>query len=271
MQQGDDALKEATKLTCLFECSVPSQPTIDTGGAAVRRPAKISTDVSPKDRLILHFHGLGLAPPWIGSEERDFWCEKDRFASILDNICALSHVARIEITFDDGNISDANIAVPALVDRGLTAAFFVCAGRIGFPGYLDTPAIKDMISAGMEVASHGWSHVDWRRVDDKTLDVEVDDARQKIAEIVGYAIDKVSIPFGSYDRRILSRLKRSNIRTVFTSDGGRAPLNGWILPREVFKASWDDDKQTLVDLATAPFSLRAKLSRLIIMQIKRLR
>ena len=116
------------------------------------------------ERLILHFHGVGPVPDGIGSEERNYWCEEDRFKSILG--------------------------------------------------------------------------VDWRRVDDKMLDVEIDEAPKKIADALGCAIAKVSIPFGSYDRRVVRRLRRSEAKTVFTSDGGRAPLTGWMLPRESFRTSW---------------------------------
>ena len=77
------------------------------------------------------------------------------------------------ITFDDGNQSDAKIALPALVKRGLRASFFICAGRIGRPGYLDRVAIRDLLDAGMEVGSHGMRHLDWRKIDDTTLNVEI--------------------------------------------------------------------------------------------------
>ena len=223
-----------------------------------------------KERLILHFHGLGSVADWIELEERNYWCEEDRFKSILDSICALSQVVPIEMTFDDGNISDVVIALPALVDRGMTATFFVCAGRIGLAGYLDRSALNEIISAGMEIGSYGWGHVDWRSVDDKTLDLEVDEARKKIVDVTGCAIDKVAIPFGSYDRRVLRRLRRSEIKTVFTSDGGRAPLTGWMLPREVFRTTWDDNR-TLVEMATGPISMNARFRRAIVGLIKRLR
>lgn len=150
------------------------------------------TQILAAERLILHFHGVGPVPDGIGSEERNYWCEEDRFKSILDSVCTLSTEIPIEITFDDGNISDAVVALPALVDRGLTASFFVCAGRIGLSGYLDKSAMIDIISSNMDIGSHGWGHVDWRRVDDKMLDVEFDEALKKIADTLGCAIAKVS-------------------------------------------------------------------------------
>jgi peptidoglycan/xylan/chitin deacetylase (PgdA/CDA1 family) len=233
-------------------------------------PVDISTAATSTERLILHFHGLGPIPDWIESPERDYWCDEHRFTAILDNIRALSQVVPIEITFDDGNISDALIALPALLQRGQTATFFICAGRIGKLGYLDASAMNDLVSAGMGIGSHGWGHVDWRRVDDAGLDLEIDASRDMIANVIGRAIDKTAIPFGSYDRRVLQRLRRSNIKTVFTSDGGRAPLAGWMLPREVFRASWDDNR-TLIEMATRPLSTAASVRRSIIRAVKRLR
>jgi peptidoglycan/xylan/chitin deacetylase (PgdA/CDA1 family) len=224
---------------------------------------KISNLAVPKERLILNLHGLGPVPDRIGSEERKYWCDEARFRSILDSVSTLPQHVSVEFTFDDGNISDATIAMPVLLDRGQTACFFVCAGRIGRPGYLNSSAMRDIISAEMEIGSHGWGHVDWRRADDKTLDTEIDEARKKIADVAGCVIDKVAIPFGSYDRRVLRRLRRSEseIKTVFTSDGGRVRRPGWMLAREPYDTSWDDS--TLAELATRPLSIRKLIGRYV--------
>jgi hypothetical protein len=242
----------------------------DHMGSQMSECAQISKVAYRNERLILLFHGLGSVPGSITSEERDYWCDEDRFTSILNCLPTLTQVIQIELTFDDGNISDAVIALPALLRHGLKATFFVCSGRIGLPGYLDGPALKDIISAGMEVGSHGWGHVDWRKVDERTLDLEINGSRKKLGEIIGYAVEKVAVPFGSYDRRIVNRLRRSRIRTVYTSDGGRAPLTGWMLPREDFNTSWDENR-TLIKLATSPIPMDARIARLIRGAIKRLR
>jgi peptidoglycan/xylan/chitin deacetylase (PgdA/CDA1 family) len=211
---------------------------------------------------MLIFHGLGSVPDWIGSEERKYWCHEDRFKLILDGVCMLSPHISVELHFDDGNISDVTIAMPTLRDLGLTAGFFVCAGRIGRAGYLDCSAMAELISAKMEIGSHGWGHIDWRRANDKTLDLEIDEARKKIADVTGCGIDKVAIPFGSYDRRVLRRLRSSGneIKAAYTSDGGRVQHPGWLLPREAYHVSWDDG--TLAKLAICPLSTRRFIARI---------
>ena len=175
----------------------------------------------------------------------------------------------IEITFDDGNASDADIALPALVERGLSATFFVCAGRVGAPGYLDGAAMGELISAGMRIGSHGWSHLDWRHVDGPQLDQEIDGARRSLADVTGRAIDEVAIPFGRYDRRVIGHLKRSAFGQVFSSDGGRARSGTWLAPREAYTTAWT--ATTLSEVAVAQPSPVAAARRLVVRSLKQLR
>jgi colanic acid/amylovoran biosynthesis glycosyltransferase len=231
----------------------------------------MTADKPKKKQLILNFHGVGAVPDGIDSAERHFWCNENLFTSVLDYIQTLRTQDLIQLTFDDGNMSDAVVALPALIDRGLTASFFICAARIGLPRYLDCSAIKDLVAAGMQIGSHGWSHVDWRRVDDKALDVEVDEARKRIADVVGHDIDKVAIPFGSYDRRVLRRIRRSksDIKVVYTSDRGFAPLTGWLLPRESYNAAWDN--RTLIRMLYSPLPPKIRIRRTVGRFIRRWR
>jgi peptidoglycan/xylan/chitin deacetylase (PgdA/CDA1 family) len=218
---------------------------------------------------MLHFHGIGEVPGWVTGEEVDYWCARDRFERILDDIVSLRETP-ILLTFDDGNLSDATIALPAMAARGLKAGFFIVADRIGRRGYLDVAAIKDLLAAGMHIGSHGWSHVDWRKTSDATLAREVHAAREKLADLIGIAIDTVAVPFGSYDRRVLRELRAGRFATVYTSDGGPARLDRWIVPREVFRASWNDPV-TLRDLAFDRTTFRMRARRALARVYKRWR
>jgi peptidoglycan/xylan/chitin deacetylase (PgdA/CDA1 family) len=181
------------------------------------------------------------------------------FVSIIESIPQVSEETGIpiEITFDDGFCSDFEIAAPALDRRGLTAAFFVCAGRIGKPGYLDARQLRSLASAGMSIGSHGWDHLDWRLIQNAaSLDREIFQARSFIEDTVSKGpINSVAIPFGSYDRRVL-RMVTQAFSVIYTSDVGLAPVAGKIVPRETYK-SHEWDKNTLRKLASprAPLKL----------------
>lgn len=190
-------------------------------------------------RLVLNFHGIGMVPPDVGEEERPFWTTEQTFHELLDQVLPLSTSSglAIQITFDDGNLSDLTTALPALLERGLRASFFVCAGRIGHPRYLDSTQIRGLHDAGMTVGSHGWGHVDWRTVDDATLDEELQGAREHLSDILRHAVREAAVPFGSYDRRVVRAVRRSGFHTVYTSDRGRAG-RGWLVPRETWLFDW---------------------------------
>jgi peptidoglycan/xylan/chitin deacetylase (PgdA/CDA1 family) len=190
--------------------------------------------------VILNFHGVGDPPPGTDPAERIYWWDQTAFNSLLDHVCTAMHAndLRITITFDDGNISDARIALPALASRGLTARFFVCAGRIGQSHYLDKPALADLLAAGMSIGSHGMHHVDWRRASAEELKQETAGARQMLEDACACPVDEAAVPFGSYDRRVIANLRRQNWRSVYTSDGGVAFEDAWIKPRNSLSRGW---------------------------------
>jgi peptidoglycan/xylan/chitin deacetylase (PgdA/CDA1 family) len=224
-----------------------------------------------RERLVLTFHGIGDPPAHVGKDERPYWCPESAFTSILDHVGEVQNDAGlpIQITLDDGNDTDARLALPALVERGLTAHFFICAGRIGGAGYLDKAQVRQLRDAGMEIGSHGWGHVDWRRVDDAGMDQELRVAREWLSEIAGKDVTDVAIPFGSYDRRVMGMLRHSRVHAVYTSDGGRASARGWMISRQTCTATWD--AMTLWRIACTPPPPRERIRRAVVCLVKRYR
>ena len=221
--------------------------------------------------LVFTLHGIGEPHPDVGHDEAFVWMTRDHYATLLDSIVAARATADLPIamTFDDGNASDATIALPELVRRGLKATFFVCAGRIGAPGYLDRAALHDLLQAGMEIGTHGMHHRDWRTLDDRALDVELGEARQRIEDTCGRPVTAAAIPFGSYDWRVLARLRRENFDCVYTSDGGLARSEARLKPRETLDATWQE-RDIRRALATSP-SFKTRLRRNAAMLYKALR
>jgi peptidoglycan/xylan/chitin deacetylase (PgdA/CDA1 family) len=152
----------------------------------------------------------------------------DSFASVLDSVVGRPDV---RITFDDGNASDVVHALPALQRRGLKATFFVVAGRLGAPGFLDDTGVRALVDGGMNIGSHGMSHRRWRQLNDHALREELCVARRILEAIVERPVTEAACPFGSYDRRVLRFLRRHGYERVYTSDRGLARPEAWLQPR----------------------------------------
>ena len=77
------------------------------------------------------FHGVGRPQRALEPGEADYWISTTLFLELLDAVMGRDDV---RVSFDDGNLSDIAIALPALIERDLRAEFFVLAGRLDLPG-----------------------------------------------------------------------------------------------------------------------------------------
>jgi peptidoglycan/xylan/chitin deacetylase (PgdA/CDA1 family) len=218
---------------------------------------------------ILALHGIGSPHQSVTSDEPYYWLSQAAFISLLKTIVATQETScpPIVITFDDGNESDVLIALPELAKRNLKAIFFVVGARIGLPHYLDRAALRDLVSAGMEIGTHGMYHRDWRKLNDVELHVELEAARRRIEDICGTAVTKAGIPFGSYDRRVLNRLRSEPFECVYTADGGLAQSCAWLKPRHTICS--DIAEREMKSIITSYPTLPARLRRCTSMLYKR--
>lgn len=191
--------------------------------------------------LYLTFHGIGapVIPPADG--ELKYFVSADVFHETIAMLDTLEAVSGIEthVTFDDGNVSDYDLGLPALLAHRRSGKFFVLAGRIGQKGYLSADQIREMAAAGMEIGTHGHGHVDWRRLDAAGRQLELVDARRKIEDILGAPVTSASLPFGGFDRQLLQRLKSLGYERVFTSSTGLAYTSQWFCPRRSLTDTFD--------------------------------
>lgn len=184
--------------------------------------------MSHRPRVNICFHGVGEPTRRRDPGEEQYWIDESTFCDILDMAAGQPTVG---LSFDDGNASDVVIALPALRERGLRAAFFPIAGRIGSQGSVDAGGLQRLLDAGMTVGSHGMHHRPWRGLAPDELDVELIDAREIIAASTGVVVTAAACPLGSYDRRVLARLKSLGYAEVFTSDRAPARRGAWLQSR----------------------------------------
>ncbi len=213
----------------------------------------------------LCFHGIGACTHEREPGEARYWVTHDEFLRMLDEVTAARDV---RLSFDDGNRSDVELALPALAERGLTATFFALAGRLDDPASLSAADLGQLRAAGMRVGSHGWSHVPWRGLSDAEAAREFVEARTALAEASGAAIDEAALPLGRYDRRSLRGLRAAGYATVYTSDRYPARATAWLQPR--YSATAADTASSVRALLTSRLGLR-ELRNAAASRVKRLR
>ncbi len=174
------------------------------------------------------FHGIGTPRRGLEPGEERYWISRDAFLAMLD---VIARRPEVRISFDDGNASDVEIALDALRERGLTAAFFVVAGRLASPGSLDVDGLRELDRSGMTIGTHGMDHRPWSGLAAPDLERELVDARARIADAVGHAVAEAAVPLGAYDRRLLTELRRLGYEKVHTSDRRVARAEAWLQPR----------------------------------------
>ena len=125
------------------------------------------------------------------------------------------------LTFDDGARCFYELALPALVARGMTATVFLVAGEIGGINRWDTDKggprrilmgekeIGELVSQGIELGAHGWSHRRLTACGPADLTLEVEQSRQELERRFGQQITTFSYPYGEWRREHLSLLARA--------------------------------------------------------------
>ncbi|MBC7477264.1 MAG: polysaccharide deacetylase family protein [Pseudorhodobacter sp.] len=214
------------------------------------------------------FHGIGEPSRTLEPGEAPYWITVAAFDALLDRIRAHPEPDRFRLSFDDGNLSDHDIALPRLLARGLRADFFVLSGRIGQAGSLDAARFLALQAAGMTIGSHGIAHRKWHTLDAPTLAAELTQSRAVLQVLCGQPIDTAGIPFGAYDAKVLAALGQAGYRAAYSSDRGWVDPQAFLRPRTSVTGAMDE--AAVKALLAGHLPPLARLRRGIAMAHKRL-
>ncbi|CAM5716531.1 polysaccharide deacetylase family protein [Streptomyces fumanus] len=146
----------------------------------------------------------------------------------------------VGLTFDDGYADFVTHALPLLRKWGCGATLFVLPGRLGGDNAWDrlgprkplltADGIRQAAAEGVEIGSHGLTHVDLTGADDAVLRAETAGSRARLAELTGTGPAGFCYPYGTVDRRVAEAVRRAGYGYGCAIDPG-ALTGPYALPR----------------------------------------
>jgi peptidoglycan/xylan/chitin deacetylase (PgdA/CDA1 family) len=162
------------------------------------------------------------------------------------------------LTFDDGKASDYEAAFPALAERGMSAEFFVNTSTVGERGYLSWQQIAEMHRAGMSIQSHAHDHVALSPLPRIALERQLKTSKQILEDRLGSAVDYLAVPYGFWNRRVLSAAREAGYRAMCNSRNWPArPGAGLVSRTAVYRQTSSRDLARLLTGDAVSYGTRA--------------
>lgn len=216
----------------------------------------------PRPLLVLMYHGIhasaqdrghfdprySVAPQAfaaqmaiLGRQRERIWLPGDAVATGT----AADADPALMLSFDDGDVSNAERALPCLLDRGLRAMFFVTSQHLRRDGWLSIAQLRELAEAGMGIGSHGASHRFLAALDEDALSKELRDSRAVLEAVGGRRVDCLALPGGRGGAREVACARALGYRLVFGSQpginagpAGPAPLQRVAITRDTDLAAF---------------------------------
>lgn len=187
---------------------------------------------------ILMYHVLGTPPA--SAPLPELWVSKARFSEQLAALSRAGYQAvtlkavvaawrrggplprkPVVLSFDDGYLSQATIAAPAMRRYGWPGVLNLTLHNLGKDG-LPRHLAQDMVKAGWQFDSHTLTHPDLRTLDDARLRRELVESRRQIREELGVTPRFFCYPAGKYDARVEAAVRAAGYEGATTVEPGLA-------------------------------------------------
>jgi peptidoglycan/xylan/chitin deacetylase (PgdA/CDA1 family) len=185
---------------------------------------------------VLMYHGVtrDAAEP-VPPGERKYWVTaaqlREHLLCIQDAGCRVARLSElwrspattgrrhpsVALSFDDGRVSDYEVAFPLLREADAIADFFVSTAIVGTPGHLTWPQIAEMQRAGMSFHSHSHDHVDLSRLSASALRRQLRESRRQLEDHLGTGVKFLAVPYGLVNSRVITAAREERYRAVCTS------------------------------------------------------
>ena len=125
------------------------------------------------------------------------------------------------ITFDDGWVTQFELALPYLSKYHFPATFFVVTDYIGHRGFISWPQLQTLLTEGMKIGSHSRSHPHLTKMADPArLWDQIYTSKTVLESQIESPVDEFAYPYGSYNTLATEMVKAAGYKA------GRACCTG---------------------------------------------
>jgi peptidoglycan/xylan/chitin deacetylase (PgdA/CDA1 family) len=172
--------------------------------------------------------GLTCLHPRQFSRQIKYLAEKGfRFVTMSELIKPENRESNIiAITFDDGYQDVYEYAFPILQEYQAPATVFIISNYIGkyntwdvnlgwiYYQHLDEASIRDLISAGWEIGSHGKTHRALQGMTRNEIEYELSQSKQLLEKKFNQPVNFFTMPFGNVNELIRELAKNAGYRGI---------------------------------------------------------
>lgn len=199
-----------------------------------RQLGRISRNKSNNRKIILLYHSVGNTP-WALSknkfdEQINWLCDNCKVLSLYDLISEKpSKEIQVSISFDDGYACLYDYALPIFSDKKITGTIFINTGwisdnsklrnkSIGVLGHYPNETflvwneICDFYNENWEIGSHGVNHLDFTKLDNQRMELELSLSKKHIEERLKCPCLYFAYPWGRYSRQVKHEVSKAGYR-----------------------------------------------------------
>lgn len=214
---------------------------------------------SEKGRLVFTYHSLNfnlnslttdiyqLTPKTFS--EQIFYLKNNGYISKNFNKLSNSNDGFI-FTFDDGYKNFLKYGIDKILKNNLNAIIFVCPKLIkeNNPNYLNKKDLCELAKyPNIEVGSHSYDHINLTKLNENEIINQLDKSKKWIEDTISTEVEKISYPFGGYNKMIIDNVKKLHYKKAFTTrfDFYHNDYNNFQIPRIDI---WRNDDESIFSL-----------------------
>jgi peptidoglycan/xylan/chitin deacetylase (PgdA/CDA1 family) len=103
----------------------------------------------------------------------------------------------VSVTFDDGWLTQYDVARPVLAANGIPGTFYIVSGELRNPERMTPQQILQLRADGHEIGAHSISHPDLSALGPADVDLQLAQSQRDLEALLGAPVRNFAYPFGS--------------------------------------------------------------------------